>query len=65
MSSSRRVAALVLRAVALAAALPAAAAGWTPVGPSGGAIRALAQDPAGGALYAGTAARVYRIEGLI
>ena len=35
--------------------MPAAGASeWVPFGPSGGAVRALAQDPATGALYAGT-----------
>ena len=41
-------------AASFAAAISAAAADWVPFGPSGGAVRALVQDPATGALYAGT-----------
>src|SRR5262245_51395917 len=38
----------------------AARARWTPLGPSGGGILCLAGDPAGRALYAGTAGGVYK-----
>ena len=40
--------------MALGTALPVAASDWVPFGPSGGAVRALVQDPATGALFAGT-----------
>ena len=55
----RRSVSLLAWSWALAAAaqiaVPVAdASEWVPFGPSGGAVRALAQDPATGALYAGT-----------
>jgi photosystem II stability/assembly factor-like uncharacterized protein len=53
--------ALVLAApVPIPAAAPAAPARWTPLGPSGGGSLSLAGDPAGRAIYAGTAGGIYK-----
>jgi len=49
-----RASSLALAAAAQILAPAATASDWVPVGPSGGAVRALVQDPATGALFAGT-----------